>query len=115
MLTDTVPGIRVRYDLIVPVVLAMSVITIALGRLALRAQRQSPVTGVEALIGTYGRARTAVGPGSPGQVSTRGEIWTAVSPAPLQAGDAVRIVGVNGLTLTVEAAEDRGPAKGGGS
>ncbi len=115
MLTDTVPGIRVRYDLIVPVVLAMSVITIALGRLALRAQRQSPVTGVEALIGTYGRARTAIGPGSPGQVSTRGEIWTAVSPAPLQAGDAVRIVGVNGLTLTVEAAEDRGPAKGGGS
>jgi len=48
-------------------------------------------------------------------VSTRGEIWTAVSPAPLQAGDAVRIVGVNGLTLTVEAAEDRGLAKGGGS
>lgn len=115
MITETVPGIAVRYDIIVPVVLALAGITIMLGRLAVRAQRQAPVTGLDALIGTDGRARTAIGPGSPGQVSTRGEIWTAISLAPLQAGDAVRIVGVNGLTLTVEAAEGRTQDEGGGS
>jgi len=115
MLTETVPGIRVRYDIIIPVVLAMAGITLALGRLALRAQRQSPVTGVEALIGTPGRALTAIGPRSPGQVSLRGEIWTATSSTPLQAGDAVRIVAVNGLTLAVEAAEGPVQDEGGRS
>lgn len=107
MLTETVPGIRVPYGIIVPVVLAMAGITIALGRLGLRAQRQAPVTGIDALVGTLALARTAIEPRSPGQVGLRGEIWTAVSSGPIAPGDTVRIAAVNGLVLTVEPADGR--------
>ena len=79
-------------------------ISLFLGRLAVRAQRQPPVTGPEALIGMSGRARTAIGPGRPGQIDVRGEIWRAESTAPIEPGDPVRVVAINGLTLSVEPA-----------
>jgi membrane-bound serine protease (ClpP class) len=113
MVTDTVPGIRVRYELIVPVVVALAGITLFLGRLALRAQRQAPATGVEGLIGSIGQAMTALGTDVPGQIGIHGEIWRAVSRTPVAPGDRVRVLQVNGLTLVVEAVEPH--AEEGGS
>ena len=63
-----------------------------------------PATGVQALLGTEGRARTTLAADTPGQIDLHGEIWRAVSRTSLQAGDTVRVTDVNGLTLLVEPA-----------
>ncbi|MGH9346539.1 MAG: NfeD family protein [Vicinamibacterales bacterium] len=102
MLTREVPGIRVGYGIIVPAVLALAAIVLALGRMALAAQRTPAVTGVEALVGEEGRALTAIAPGDAGQVRVHGEIWRATSRRAIPAGARVRIAAVNGLTLDVE-------------
>jgi membrane-bound serine protease (ClpP class) len=104
MMTRTVPGVSVPLEFVVPVALSVAGISLFLGRLALRAQRQLPVTGAHTLIGLQGRARTPLAPGSGGQIDVRGEIWRAESTVSLHAGDPVRVVGINGLTLLVEAA-----------
>jgi membrane-bound serine protease (ClpP class) len=105
MMTRTVPGVRVPLEFVVPVALSVAGISLFLGRLALRAQRQLPVTGAHALIGLLGRARTRLAPGVNGQIDVRGEIWKAESTASLNAGDAVRVMEINGLTLLVEPAK----------
>ena len=104
MMTRTVPGVVVPLRLIVPVALSVAGILLFLGRLALQAQRQRPITGVSALVGLPGRVRTPLTPGVAGQIDVRGEIWRAESPVPLHAGDPVRVMAVDGLTLLVEPA-----------
>ncbi|MGE0461098.1 MAG: nodulation protein NfeD [Vicinamibacterales bacterium] len=112
MITREVPGVRVGYEVIIPVVLAVAAIVLGLGRLALRAQRVPTTTGAEGLIGERGRALSPIGPAEPGQVSIHGEIWRAVSPAPLPAGAWLRVARVEGLTLHVEASETPDPPGG---
>jgi membrane-bound serine protease (ClpP class) len=105
MLTrDAIPGVPVGLGFIVPVALAVSAITLILGRLALTAQRQRPVTGVDGMIGAAGRVRDDVGPEAAGHVDIHGEIWRAQSATHIAAGLPVRVTAVNGLTLIVEAA-----------
>jgi membrane-bound serine protease (ClpP class) len=103
MLTrDAIPGVPVGLGFIVPAALAISAITLFLGRLALRVHRQPPVTGMDGMIGAVGRVRTAVGPHAAGQVDVHGEIWRAQSVTDIAAGQPVRVTAVNGLTLIVE-------------
>jgi membrane-bound serine protease (ClpP class) len=104
MMTRTVPGVSVPLGFVVPVALSVAGISLFLGRLALHAQRQRPVTGADALIGLHGRARTPLAPGVDGHIDVRGEIWRAESTVSLNAGDPVRVMGINGLTLFVEPA-----------
>jgi membrane-bound serine protease (ClpP class) len=104
MMTRTVPGVVVPLRLIVPVALSVAGILLFLGRLALQAQRQRPSTGVSAFVGLPGRVRTPLTPGVAGQIDVRGEIWRAESSVPLRAGEPVRVMAVNGLTLLVEPA-----------
>ena len=104
MLTrDAIPGVQVGLGFIVPAALAVSAITLFLGRLALKAQRQQSVTGVEGMIGAGGRVRNDVGPDAAGQVDIHGETWRAQSATHIAAGQPVRVTAVNGLTLIVEA------------
>jgi membrane-bound serine protease (ClpP class) len=111
MLTrDVIPGVQVGLGFIVPAALAVSAITLVLGRLAVRAHRQQPVTGIEGMIGAGGRARTDMEPGGAGQVDVHGELWRARSATHIAAGQPVRVTAVNGLTLTVEPGA---PARGG--
>jgi membrane-bound serine protease (ClpP class) len=102
MMTRTVPGVVVPLRFVIPVAVSFAGILLFLGRLALQAQRLPPVTGASGLIGLRGRARTLLGPGVDGQIDVRGEIWRAESTASLNAGDPVRVMAVNGLTLLVE-------------
>jgi membrane-bound serine protease (ClpP class) len=111
MLTDVVPGVRVGLGLIAPAAIGLAAIFLFLGRLALKAQQQPPVTGAVALVGQVARARTPMAPGDPGYVDIRGEIWRATCPVPIPLGHPVRVVRVDGLTLTVEPA-DLAPRKG---
>jgi membrane-bound serine protease (ClpP class) len=105
MVTDVVPGVRVGLGIIVPTAIGFAVVFLFLGRLALRAQQQPPVTGAEALVGYLGRVRTPLLANETGLVDVRGEIWRAISSVPLPPGHPVRVSRVDGLTLTVEPAD----------
>ncbi len=86
MMTRGVPGVAVSLRVIVPVVIVLAGIVLFLGRLALQAQRRPPATGVTALVGAVGRARTPLTSDPPGQIDVRGEIWRATSRTPVTAG-----------------------------
>jgi membrane-bound serine protease (ClpP class) len=105
MLTEVVPGVRVGLGVILPAALGFAIVFLLLGRLAVRAQMRPPVTGASALIGQLARVRTPLLPSEPGLVDLRGEIWRATSLVPLPPGHPVRVLGVDGLTLTVEPAD----------
>ena len=115
MVTRDVPGVRVGYTVILPVVTALVVIVLGLGRLALQAQRQPSPAGTDALIGEEGRALTALGPAQPGQVSVHGEIWQAVSDRHIPEGRRLRVRAAAGLTLHVEPADLIPPDMPGGT
>ena len=57
-------------------------------------------TGAEAMVGKRAEVLDA------GRVRISGEIWNARSERPVIAGQAVRITGVDGLTLSVEPVGD---------
>jgi membrane-bound serine protease (ClpP class) len=101
MMTREVPGVHVGLGVILSSVLVLAIAVLLLGRLALAAQRQPPVTGVEGLIGLQAQARSAIVPGVPGRVAVHGELWQARSDVPIEAGGFVRVTEVNGLTLSV--------------
>jgi membrane-bound serine protease (ClpP class) len=106
MITSEVPGVSVSYRVIVPTAVALSILLMFLGRLAVNAQRLKPVTGAEGLVGKQGSVLTAVGPGRAGQVSVHGEIWRATASRLLDKGARVRVVSLDGLTLGVEPVEN---------
>ena len=102
MLIDSpAPELQVSLALVLSVVLGFTAIAAFLVRLALRAQRAAPMTGVEGLIGESGTALEPISPGSAGRVRMHGEIWTARAGEPIAIGDRVKTTDVNGLTLTV--------------
>jgi membrane-bound serine protease (ClpP class) len=61
-------------------------------------------TGVEGLVGERAEVIQELAPA--GRVRLRGEIWSARSEAPAAVGEAVRVAGVDGLTLVVEPEAD---------
>jgi membrane-bound serine protease (ClpP class) len=62
-------------------------------------QRRQPAIGAEALVGSVGVATSDCRPR--GRVRVRGEVWQAVCPDGADAGDAVVVEAVSGLTLEV--------------
>lgn len=69
---------------------------------AVQAQRRKPVTGVEGLVGEVGVARTRITPEREGTVLVHGELWVARSSLPIEKGEEVRVVKIEGLRLYVE-------------
>lgn len=66
-----------------------------------RAQRAKPRSGRERLVDATGTARTRIDP--EGMVHVQGEMWSAISVAgPIDNGQAVRVVGLDGLRLRVK-------------
>jgi membrane-bound serine protease (ClpP class) len=71
---------------------------------ALRAQRSPVRTGMEALVGLQGTARSELAPR--GNVQVAGELWTAVieeGTPPIPKGTRVEVVAVQGVHLQVRA------------
>ena len=91
--------LRVSWGVIVPVVAAtVGIFVFAVGA-GMRAQLRRPWTGMEGLLREVGVTQTALEP--EGQVLIHGEIWRAVADAGIPAGERIRVVGVDGLTLRV--------------
>ena len=103
MLIDSpLPELQIGLRMIIPIVLGTSVIILFLVRLALRAQRQRPVTGTAGMLQEVGKALTSIDPGGVGRVQAHGEIWTATAAEHVSAGDRVEVVDVTGLLLKVK-------------
>jgi membrane-bound serine protease (ClpP class) len=75
--------------------------------LVVKAQKTSVTTGVEELLHAVGEV-VSWSQGK-GDVRVTGEIWQAVADADfiLQKGDAVRVISINGLKLTVAPADQK--------
>ncbi|HZN43802.1 MAG TPA: NfeD family protein, partial [Nitrospiraceae bacterium] len=82
-----------------PVVGLAAVFSLFIVGMGVRAMRRAPVTGAEEMVGLIGVARTTLAP--QGHLSIHGEIWEAVSDAPLNPGDHAQVTRVEGLTLYV--------------
>ena len=97
------PEMRLPLGLVLAVVIPFALILIVMVRLALRARQTRVATGLAGMIGLKGRAETAIEP--EGRVFVRGELWRARSQTKIAAGENVRVLGVEGLTLDVDLAE----------
>ena len=101
LVDSSAPELQLNLRLILPIVAGIVAIAALLVRLAVSAQGLRPTTGEEGMIGTAGVSLTSLEPGASGRVTTRGEIWQAVSDESIPEGTPVRVVAVNGLTLSV--------------
>jgi len=97
------PEMRLPLGLVLAVVIPFALILTVMVRLALRARQTRVATGLAGMIGLKGRAETEIAP--EGRVFVRGELWRARSQTKIAAGENVRVVGVDGLTLDVDLAE----------
>ena len=100
LIDATLPDFAVAKPVIVAIVAGSAAFLLYAVPLALRSRRRPVVSGREELTGAHGVV-TEWGDGR-GYVFVHGERWRAVSSAPFQPGDAVRVVAIEGLTLTVE-------------
>jgi membrane-bound serine protease (ClpP class) len=95
------PEMRVSLSVIFPMVAGFVAVTGLLIRLAVTAQRQAPVTGSAGMIGQVGEAVTTLEPGAVGQIHVHGELWRARASDAIPPGGRVRVLQIDGLTLTV--------------
>jgi membrane-bound serine protease (ClpP class) len=96
-----IPEMRVRLVTALAVSIPLGVITVFLMSIALKARAGKVVTGEQGLIGEIGMAQTALTPR--GKVFVHGEIWDAVAPADIAAGERVIVRRITDLQLEVEA------------
>jgi membrane-bound serine protease (ClpP class) len=98
------PELRLPIGLILAVVIPFALMLTFMLRLAIRARRVKVTTGRAGMIGLRGRAQTAIAP--EGMVMVRGELWHARSQMNIAQGEGVRVLGLDGLTIAVEAEKD---------
>jgi membrane-bound serine protease (ClpP class) len=95
------PALRVPLPLVLALALASAAVVLGGGALALKARRKPVVSGREDLLGASGEVLEV----SEGQAWAQvfGERWKIDSAQPLAPGQRVRVLGLRGLTLQVQA------------
>jgi membrane-bound serine protease (ClpP class) len=97
--------VRLSTAVIIPVVLVTTFFFLFVVGMGLRAQRVRPVSGLEGMMGDIGVAINTLDP--MGSVLVHGEIWRARSVGrPISQGEKVRVVAMEGLSVTVEPVEE---------
>ena len=96
----SVPGMEIILPLVAGLAVVGGLVVIGTGWLARKSMRQPVVTGTQGMIGAT--AQAVEGFSDHGTVQYGGELWKARSHAPVAAGQAVRIVKVEGLLLWVK-------------
>jgi membrane-bound serine protease (ClpP class) len=99
-------ALRISWWVIVPAVGSTAGLVVFALSYGMRALYRTPTTGATGMVGQTAVARTPLAP--EGQVAVQGELWRAVAQdGPIDPGESVTIVGVDGLTLTVAKAPNR--------
>ena len=106
MLFDTgATGISIAASVLWPTLISVSMFLCTIAFLAAKATLSKPRTGTEGLRGEKGVVKEVL-PGSRYMVFIHGELWHAVSPAPLRKDQVVAVESMEGLTLKVKPLED---------
>ena len=101
ILIDTdVEEFKVSVPVVITISLAASALFLATALLAVRQRRRPVVTGREEMIGAVGAAQESFA--ASGRIMAHGELWTAHSERPVEAGERLRITAIEGLILEVE-------------
>ena len=100
LIRTDVPGFSVSRPLIGGIATVSASILLATIWFAVKTRRSQPVSGAEEMIGSTGEARSAFRDG--GTVFIHGEIWNARTSTPVKKGQRVRVLGLDGLILTIE-------------
>ncbi len=104
ILVDTdVPELQIGWVPAIAITLPFAAISVFLLQLAIRSFRFKVATGIEAMVGEFGEARTALDP--EGTVFVHGELWNARSASAVSPGQRVRVLSVDGMKLEVEPRE----------
>jgi len=99
-----IPALELSLPVILPAAIITALFFIITFRLAYKAYKRKPVTGIEGLRGLGGIAKTDITPDSDGMVIINGEYWTAYSDEPIQQNKRVIVEEVDGLKLKVKKA-----------
>ncbi|UCH12700.1 MAG: nodulation protein NfeD [Candidatus Omnitrophota bacterium] len=91
---------RISIKVIIPVVVATAAITTFLAAVVIRTHRRRVKTGAEGLIGEQGKVIKGLKP--KGKVFMHGEVWNAVSEEPVNKGETVEVIRVEGMRLMVK-------------
>jgi membrane-bound serine protease (ClpP class) len=67
---------------------------------AVRSVGRQPVSGKESMLGAIGTVRGRIDP--TGTVFVHGTLWSARSASPVEVGETVRVIAIEGMKLTVE-------------
>jgi membrane-bound serine protease (ClpP class) len=100
LLDSEVPGFAIAWQLIATMGLAGALVLVAIVSFAVRARRRPVVSGAEGL--TREVAEAVEDFDKQGLVRVHGELWTAVSSAPVRTGQRLRVRRVDGLVIQVE-------------
>ena len=95
------PSFRLSLSFIIPAAIMTAAFYLFVIGAGLRAQLRPVRVGLETWVGKTTTASTAIN-SQGGKVFVDGEIWQAVSEVPVAQGEAVEIVGAEGLTLLVK-------------
>ncbi len=98
-----IPELRVSLLTALAVSIPLGVIAVFLMTLVFRAHKNPVVTGTHAMIGEIGIARTAVD--GDGKVFVHGELWNAMAASSIPQGVRVRVRGIEGMRVVVEAVD----------
>src|SRR5262249_10309094 len=105
LIRSPITGGGVSLSIALAATLPFAVLTVVLMRLVIRSRKWKPTTGKEELLGAQGVAEAALIAGTEGMIRVHGELWRAVSVQPVPAGRPVKVVRIDGLTLSVEPVE----------
>lgn len=104
ILMDThAPGFGIEITVIITFAIISALIFIFVIGMAFKARRRPVVSGLEELVG--GQAIATQDFDQTGTVAIHSESWMAHTGTPIHRGQTVRVTGIKGLTLEVEATE----------
>jgi membrane-bound serine protease (ClpP class) len=108
LMGNVAPGISISLSLIATAALLSAFVIIGVVTLAIRTRLRHVVSGTESLVGS--RAVAVEDFSERGAVRVQGEVWAARTRRPVHRGDALKVTGLDGLTVIVESEQDIPPA-----
>jgi len=100
LIDSSSPALQISWAVIIPAVALSAVLFIITVTVAVRVYREKPDTGKEGMINMQAMAKTDIH--TDGQVFMRGEYWNAWSDEPIQKGEKVTVLAIEGLKLKVK-------------
>ncbi len=100
LISTPIPAMRIGWAEAGGLAAGLGIVMVGVLRAVLRSRHAKRLSGVEAMAGKLGVARTDLAP--MGIVTVAGENWQALARQPVAAGASVRIRAVHGLQLDVE-------------